>query len=61
MAYLKYDEATGQIIDKTGVLIYTYVGAVPVDAKTKDNTIVELVKLGLSADDIVKLKNFELL
>lgn len=44
--YLNYDESTGAVTDKNGLVITTFAGAVAV--KIKEST---------SVDDMIKLKN----
>ena len=46
--YLEYDPVTGYITDKTGILVSTMVGFIPVDVKDESTT---------SIDDMIKLKN----
>lgn len=60
--YLEYDTATGNIKDNTGFVIFTYVGATPIEVNQSSPEIVlQLAKQGFTADEIVKLKNADLL
>ena len=56
---LEYNEITGELKDTTGTTIATWLGLKPLD-KDKDSVVdktIELVRLGLSPDDIIKLKH----
>ena len=56
---LEYNEATGELKDTTGTTITSWLGLKPF-GKDKDSVVdktIELVRLGLSPDDIIKLKH----
>lgn len=59
--YLEYDQATGQITDETGLLIYTYLGAKPMELETSSEELEtspegSVDKLNM-VDSLIKLKN----
>lgn len=54
-------DSNGNVYDKTGVMIGTIGMSNVVEAKESSQVVVDLVKQGLDADDIVKLKNADLL
>ena len=60
---LEYDGSTGAIKDATGTLIANWVGLQSLEPteESKADKTVELVKLGVSPDDIIKLKHQGLL
>ena len=60
--YLHYNTMTGDITDNTGTLVANFCGYAPVEIKESTGELVlNLVKQGISADEIIKLKNSDLL
>ena len=60
--YLHYNTMTGDITDNNGTLVTTLMGFIPVEVKENTGELVlNLVKQGISADEIIKLKNSDLL
>lgn len=60
--YLNYDPTTGNVTDAGGVHVISYMGASPVQVGGSTGELVlQLVKQGVSADEIIKLKNSDLL
>jgi len=61
---IEYDETTGQFYDSNNAPIVAWAGAKlqPYEeTKSAGNITLELVKQGMSADDIVKLKKLDLI
>jgi len=50
----EYDESTGSIVDSVGVTACALPNMKPFESDKGKNTV-ELVKLGMSADEIIKL------
>jgi len=62
MKYLNYDQTSGQVTDKSGTLITTYIGATPVEIE-KSSTVDDIIKLknaGFTAEDIIAIKKANL-
>tara|TARA_R110000744_G_scaffold341635_1_gene446838 strand:- start:4769 stop:4963 length:195 start_codon:yes stop_codon:yes gene_type:complete len=60
--YLHYNTMTGDVTDNNGTLVSTLMGYIPVEVKENTGELVlNLVKQGISADEIIKLKNSDLL
>jgi len=62
MKYLNYDQVNGHVTDKSGALIITYVGAIPVEIE-KSSTVDDIIKLknaGFTAEDIIAIKKANL-
>jgi len=55
-----YDKDSGNLVLSDGSIQYLAVG-LDLELNEKQNTTVELVKLGVSVDEIIKLKNFNLI
>ena len=60
--FIEYDPSTGCLTDDSGLVISTYIGANLTPAGDQAATgqaseTLELVKQGLTADDLVKLRN----
>lgn len=55
-----YDKDLGQITLSDGTSHYLMAG-LDLEINEKQNETVELVKLGVSVDEIIKLKNFNLI
>lgn len=53
---LDYNETTGNVHDKAGNYIGSFMGVVPFEQEKDHSATVELMKLGCSADDLIKLK-----
>ena len=55
---------TGNVVDKTGYILCNVmavkIASFEEESKASDKTV-ELVKLGVSVDEIIKLKNMELI
>lgn len=56
----EYDETTGEIKDKNGLCIFL-LGMVGFEPEQSQAPVLELVKQGLTTDDIVKLRNNDLI
>lgn len=56
----EYDESTGLIKDSNGVSIYM-MGMIGFEGETEKPPVLDLVKQGLTTDDIVKLRNNDLI
>ncbi len=56
--YLKYDPETGMITDNTGMSVYTYVGAVPIEIKeaTSIDDMIKLKNAGFTAEEVIQIK-----
>ena len=54
---LEYDEATASLTDKSGIYVAAVVGLVSFEEENNNKDIIELVKLGVSSDDIIKMKH----
>ena len=59
-ALFEFDQATGLITGKNGSLVYC-VGIEPFEQVEEKNLILDLVKQGLTADDLINLKKQDLL
>tara|TARA_R110002096_G_scaffold430035_1_gene643508 strand:- start:477 stop:671 length:195 start_codon:yes stop_codon:yes gene_type:complete len=60
--YLHYNTMSGEVTDNNGTLVTTLMGFIPVEVKENTGELVlNLVKQGISADEIIKLKNSDLL
>ncbi len=58
---LEYTEATGEIKDKNGITTF-YTGLVGFEQeKSSDVLVLDLVKQGITPDEIIKLKNSDLI
>ena len=55
-----YDKDTGFLTLSDGST-YTLISGLDLELNQKQNETVELVKLGVSVDEIIKLKNFNLI
>lgn len=58
---LEYDESTGLLTDKTGMNVVGVTGLVSFEPETSNDDIIQLIKLGVSSDDIIKMKNNDLI
>ena len=58
---LSYDQATNSVIDDTGALVGCLPSLNPIPAKNVAETTLELIKNGVTVDEIIKLKNSELI
>jgi len=56
-----YDSVTGNITMDNGMQYFTGIGLNPKEAQTGQDKILDLIKNGLTADDLVKLKNMDIL
>lgn len=56
----EYDEMTGEIEDKNGLRVHLK-GMVGFEPEQSKAPVLELVKQGLTTDDIVKLRNNDLI
>jgi len=54
---LEYDEATGALTDKAGIYVSGVTGLTSVEPENNNKDTIELVKLGVSSDDIIKMKH----
>ena len=54
---LDYDEVTGGLTDKNNAYVAGVIGLVSVEPENNNQDIIELVKLGVNSDDIIKMKN----
>jgi hypothetical protein len=60
--YLNYDTTTGNITDADGTLVTVLMGFCPVNIEQYSGELVlQLVKQGVSPDEIIKLKNADLI
>ena len=57
---LNYDQSTGNVTDDTGAHVGVLTSQ-PVLANTQSDTTLALVKQGVTVDEIIKLKNADLL
>ena len=55
-----YNETTGEIRDKNGMSI-CMIGMIPFDPEKEQAPVLELIKQGVSPDEIIKLRNNDLL
>ena len=58
---LEYDESTGSITDKIGTYVAGVPGLVTFEPESSNSDVIALVKLGVSSDDIIKMKNNDLI
>lgn len=62
---LEYDPASGTLTDKNGIVPANYIGLVGFEPelteKQKDETVLELIKAKVSPDDIIKMKNYNVI
>jgi len=56
---VEYDEKTGVLLDANGMTIGTFINAKSFPQKNVI-AVTELIKLGVSPDDIIKMKNQDL-
>jgi len=56
----EYDSATGVIMDKNGMTV-SLMGMQPFETTEGKDAVLNLVKLGVTPDEIIKLKNNDLL
>lgn len=59
-AVFEYDESTGEIKDSAGVVTYMS-GMKPFDMPEQQAPVLELIKQGVTPDEIIKLRNNGLL
>ncbi len=57
---LEYDESTGMLKDKNGVNV-NYLGLIGFDIAPDKPPVLDLIKQGLTTDDIIKLRNNDLI
>ena len=57
---LEYNEATGMITDKNGASVYIN-GMVGFEQEPQKNDVLEMMKQGMTADDLIKLKNADVI
>jgi len=57
---LEYDQKSGILIDKNGISI-SYIGLAGFDIAEKSEVTIELIKQGVTPDEIIKLKNQDLI
>jgi|GEM_PF-3012404 len=58
---LEYDQSTGGLTDKNGMYVVGVVNLVSLEPENNNKDIIELIKLGVSSDDIIKMKNNDLI
>ena len=56
----EYDEMSGMITDKNGVLVVMR-GMVGFEQEPQKNDVLEMMKQGMTADDLIKLKNADVI
>ena len=59
-AVFEYDEVTGCIADSSGLMVYMH-GMKGFDAGKETSLTLELIKQGVTPDEIIKLNNADLL
>ena len=57
---LEYDSATGMLTDKNGLTVFLN-NAAGFDEEKQPAPVMELIKQGVTPDEIIKLKNHDLL
>ena len=55
-----YEEATGKITDRNGVTVFM-LGMVGYEQEPEKNDVLEMMKQGMTADDLIKLKNADVI
>jgi len=58
---LEYDQTTGGLTDKNGMYVVGVTNLVSCEPENNNKDIIELIKLGVSSDDIIKMKNNDLI
>jgi hypothetical protein len=58
---LDYDEVTNEIRDASGVLVTCFAGLKGFESEQPKAPVLELIKQGVSPDEIIKLRNNDLL
>ena len=58
---LNYDDANGQVTDRNGTVICTWLGLESEESVTSVETLVKLKNAGFSADEIISLSRKELI
>lgn len=61
--YLEYDVATGNIIDGTGLIVFTATGFKPVALEKDSTSIDDMIKLknsGFTAEEVIAIKKANL-
>ncbi len=59
---LEYDESTGMLKDKNGINFnVNYLGLIGFDIAPDKPPVLDLIKQGLTTDDIIKLRNNDLI
>ena len=55
-----YEEATGKITDRNGLSAFLS-GMVGFEQEPEKNDVLEMMKQGMTADDLIKLKNADVI
>jgi len=58
---LDYDETTGEIKDAKGMIVYHMMGVSSFEPEKHAAPVLELIKQGVTPDEIIKLRNNDLL
>lgn len=59
-AIFEYNAATGEIKDRSGNVVYM-MNMTPFEEEVNKSPVLELIKQGVTPDEIIKLKNNDLL
>lgn len=60
-AIFEYDPKTGYVEDSNGMSVFIGIGAKPFEPEKPQAPVLELIKQGVTPDEIIKLKNNDLL
>lgn len=58
---LEYDQTTGQLFDAKSMYVGTYAGATGFEQEKQSSITLDLIKQGVTPDEIIKLKNNDLI